>query len=296
MPSGGQQNELSMIGRYPDSSNLRLDMRAYLHPLFQTLKEGISEFTFANLYLFRNTHSYRVSLFEEETLFITGKNGTESFFMLPFALPQKDLLDELLRLYPCLKCVSESQARRLTEMGYAVSEDRDNFDYVYLTKDLAALYGRKYHKKKNLVNVFINNYSYEGRPLLEEYIDDALSILEKWKKARRDEGDYEAAREAIERTEQLQLCGGIYYVNGEPVAYTMGEEIAGGTMFLIHFEKAFGNYRGLYQFINMTFASILPEKYEFINREQDLGHEGLRQAKMSYRPHSFIKKYRVGKK
>ena len=91
----------------------------------------------------------------------------------------------------------------------------------------------------------------------------------------------------------MQLCGGIYYVDGNPVAYSLGEELGRGKSFVIHFEKAVGEYRGLWQFVNQAFASILPEFYETINREQDLGDEGLRQAKLSYRPIGFVKKYRV---
>jgi len=101
------------------------------------------------------------------------------------------------------------------------------------------------------------------------------------------------AKEALERMDELQLCGGIYYVDGKPAAYILGEEIAEGKTFVIHFEKAVGEYKGLYQFINQSFAAILPEKYTYINREQDLGDEGLRQAKLTYRPVGFIKKYRA---
>ena len=85
-------------------------------------------------------------------------------------------------------------------------------------------------------------------------------------------------------------------MDGRPAGYTLGEEIAGGTTYLIHFEKAVPGYKGLYQFINMSFAGILPDKYVTINREQDLGDEGLRQAKLSYRPCGFVKKYRVYRK
>ena len=95
------------------------------------------------------------------------------------------------------------------------------------------------------------------------------------------------------KAEALQLCGGIYYVEGRPVAYSLGEELSQGRSFVIHFEKAVQEYRGLWQFVNQAFASILPEQYETINREQDLGNEGLRTAKLSYRPVDFVKKYRV---
>ncbi len=289
-------NHESDIASYPYFSELTFEMRPILHPLFQNLKEGISEFTFANIYLFRKTHSYRISSLSSDQFIIAGTEGEENFFMAPFSVPEKKILEVLFKNYGSMKVVSEEQARVLENMGYEVEEDRDNFDYLYNTAELAALQGRKFHRKKNLANAFIRNFNYKGKPLLEEYIEDAIIILEKWRKQRRDDGDYEAAKEALLRSEELVLCGGIYYVNGDPAGYTLGEEIAGGTTYVIHFEKALSQFRGLYQFINMSFATILPEKYAYINREQDLGDEGLRQAKMSYRPTSFVKKYRVHKK
>ena len=93
--------------------------------------------------------------------------------------------------------------------------------------------------------------------------------------------------------DELQLCGGVYYVNDEPVAYSLGLELARGRSFDIKFEKAVDPeiYKGIYQFVNQAFASILPESYEWINREQDLGIPGLRQAKESYRPVGFVRRW-----
>ena len=132
---------------------------------------------------------------------------------------------------------------------------------------------------------------YEGRPLLEDYLGDALSILEQWREEHDSLGDYYAAREALEKGEELQLCGGIYYADGQPAAYTLGEELACGSSFVIHFEKALNRYKGLYQFVNQAFASIIGDNYATINREQDLGQEGLRHAKLSYRPVGFVEKF-----
>ena len=268
-------------------------MRPVLHSLFQQLPEGISEFTFANLYLFRETHSYQISRLSDRLYLISGDDRGITFFMLPFGLPDKETLDKLFHQFVSMKCVSECQAKRLTELGYAVTEDRSNFDYLYLQKDLAELTGRKFHKKRNLIKAFIENYSYEGKPLLEDYKNDAMQILELWCQGRDDRGDYHAAKEALEKADELQLCGGIYYVDGRPVAYSLGEELAKGESFVIHFEKAVNEYKGLWQFVNQAFASILPNKYKTINREQELGNEGLRKAKLSYKHIDFIKKYRA---
>jgi len=287
-----------MITRYPKTTGIRVEMRTLFHPRFAMLKEGISEFTFAELYLFRNAHSYRISKIGDDLIVVTGKDrgmNEESFFMLPFGLPDTDGLKRLFGDHACMKAATEEQADVLAGMGFSVSEDRDNFDYLYLKEDLEKLVGRDYHKKKNLVNAFVRDYTYEGRPLLPEYIPDALLVLDEWKRERSDgdDGDCLASKEALEMADDLVLCGGIYYVDGRPVAFSLGEEIAGGTTWVTHFEKALSGYRGLYQFINMSFASILPDKYTYINREQDLGNEGLRRAKLSYKPYSFVKKFRV---
>jgi uncharacterized protein len=282
-----------MIPFYPDASAVTLDQRPLLHPRFKKLSHGISEFTFANIFLFRKAHNYNISLLNDDQIVILGKDGDSPFFMLPFGIPEKTVLARLFQDYAGMKCVSEEQGVILGDLGYTVVEDRDNFDYLYLRKELAELSGRKFHKKRNLVKAFLDTHDYVARPLLEEYVRDALQILEDWREAHGALGDYWAAREALEKSWDLQLCGGIYYVEDRPVAYTIGEELACGTSFVIHFEKAVPGYKGLFQFINKSFASVLPEKYVTINREQDLGDDGLRQAKHSYKPSGFVNKYRV---
>lgn len=282
-----------MINEYPDFTNLSLDQRKILHPVFKTLKEGISEFTFAGIYLFRNDYEYRVSKYKEIFIF-DGREDGKSFFLLPFGLPDEKLFGELINKYDYLKNASEKQALILKDRGFNIFEDRNNFDYIYKREDLANLKGKIYHKKKNLINFFSKNYSFEAKPLLKEYTQDVLNILEKWKEGK-DESDLQSSKEALLLMDELQLCGIIYYVNGIPAAFVLGEENEGGKSFIIHFEKAVDNYKGLYQFINKSFAEILPEKYEYINREQDLGLENLRKSKLSYKPFCFIKKYKVFK-
>jgi uncharacterized protein len=282
---------VAVLPEYPASIAVSLALRPLLHPMFQRLAEGISEFTFANIYLFRSAHQYRFSRLVDGSLVILGEDGAQRFFMSPFGLPEKPLLNQLMHDHGRMKCVSTTQKPLLQDMGFTVVEDRDNFDYLYLRQELAELTGRKFQKKRNLIKAFVNNYHYEGRPLLDEYLPDALSILEAWRKEHDSLGDYLAAKEALEKSEELQLCGGIYYADGEPAAYSLGEELACGTSFVIHFEKALNRYKGLYQFINQAFASIISDPYTTLNREQDLGQEGLRHAKLSYRPTGFVVKF-----
>jgi hypothetical protein len=283
------------IPKYPDSAEVSVDMRPMLHPKFQALVGGISEFTFANIYLFRRTHNYKISQLENGLFVITGRDKENPFFMLPFGLPDENIIKELFNNHHVIKTATEQQAEKLASLGYSVSEDRDNFDYLYSREDLVNLTGRKFHKKKNLLNIFVKNNQCQAKSLLEEYRDDALKILELWNNQHNEPNDFIAAKEALEKMWPLQLCGGIFYIDGQPVAYCLGEELALGKSFVIDFEKAVlgEDFKGIYQYINQAFASILPEKYKTINRQQDLGDSGLRQAKTSYHPLDFIRKYKV---
>jgi hypothetical protein len=259
--------------------------------------DGLSELTFANLYLFRGTYGYEISKVGKETLIVAGSRDGKRFVTFPCAVPDRGVVDSLMEGRDYIKNLSERLADasrcRLECWGYAVEEDRDNFDYIYLRTDLAELTGRHYHKKRNLVNAFVNSYEYSHQPLDESNLKDALSVLESWREAKGIEGDTAAAREGLERFRQLGMSGAVYYVEGKPAGFVLGEPVARGRSFAIHFEKALEGYKGIYQFMNQAFAQTLPRHYHIINREQDLGDEGLRQAKMTYRPCGFVKKYKA---
>ena len=284
---------------YPEFAPVSLEMRDALYPALNMIKDGISEFTFSNIYLFRHTYGYRVSRVPGETFIIEGSKLDKSFFYVPCSLPERAVLDKLMASHDYLKNLSESQADAhrvaLEQWGYSVVEDRDNFDYLYQRTALAELSGKTYHKKRNLVNAFLNSYSYEQKPMRKENVGDALAVLEKWRELKGFEGDYAASREALELFEVLGMRGCVYYVDGIAAGWCLGEPLSRGRMYAVHFEKGIESYKGIYQFINQAFAQGLPAYFRYINREQDLGDDGLRQAKMTYRPSSFVNKYRVVK-
>lgn len=292
-----QMSQEPSIPQYPDFAPIDLSMKDSMYPAFNLLKDGISEFTFSNLYLFRHVYDYKVARFPDQGLVISGIKEGKAFFYLPCCLPSKQIFDELAIHHDYMKNLSESQAVQhrieLESRGYIVNEDRDNFDYLYFRKDLAELTGKEYHKKRNLVNGFISTYECEQKPLKKENVADAIAVLEEWKSVKGIEGDYKAAREGLELFEELGMRGAVYYIQNEPVGWCLGEPLAKGAMFAVHFEKACDRFKGIYQFINQAFAQSLPVYFKLINREQDLGNEGLRQAKMTYRPSGFVRKYRI---
>jgi hypothetical protein len=292
-----------LIPSFPDFTPLTFELKDEMQPKLYLAADGVSEFTFAGLYMFRKRYRYRLSKLEDKTLIISGiqpphseGDGEKSFFMTPLAAPGKGVLEELFKTHDFWKNIPESilipERERLEEWGIEISEDRDNFDYLYLRSDLADLPGKKYHKKRNLVAQFLKSYTHEEKPLTPELINDAVKILEVWREKKGNQSDYIASMEALEHFRELNMMGLLFYIDGKPAGWCLGEPVARGSIFTVHFEKGIDDYKGIYQHINQAFAASLPESFTHINREQDLGDEGLRQAKMSYRPCGFVRKYR----
>ena len=302
---------MNIVPCYPDFIPLDIGLKDILHPRLSLTFDGVSEFTFSGLYLFRNKYNYRISRDvphngEDGGFIISGTQplndgSSKTFFMTPCSAPQWETLDSLLASHDYWKNISQSVLspvkEKLEERGINIIEDRDNFDYLYLRSDLAELSGKKFHKKKNHVNNFLNTYpNHEQRLINEELIPAAFTVLEQWRrdsllKNDNEDGDFIAAKEALDLFNLLSLKGSVFFIDGKPAAFCLGESIARGRMFVTHFEKAISSYRGIYQYVNQAFAASLPGFFTLINREQDLGNEGMRQSKMTYRPCDFVRKY-----
>ena len=184
------------------------------------------------------------------------------------------------------------------------TEERDLFDYVYDGESMRELKGRKNVKKRNHINYFIKEYEgrYEYRLLDEEDFDACLALVQEWTSNKEENGqiDEEMEEELIGikklfenysvLKDKLKIAG--IFIDGKLEAFTMGEYI-NPDMALIHIEKANPSIRGLYPFINQQFLVHEFSDVEFVNREEDLGIEGLRKAKLSYHPVRFVEKYTV---
>ena len=180
---------------------------------------------------------------------------------------------------------------------FTFTENRDYADYIYLRSDLATLKGKKFQAKRNHINRFRNTYpDYEYTPITPDRIQECLDLEAEWCKVNncdQQEGTGNERRAliyALHNFEALGLTGGILHVNGKIVAFTFGMPINHET-FGVHVEKADTNIDGAYAMINNEFANHIPEQYIYINREEDLGLEGLRKAKLSYQPVTILEKY-----
>jgi hypothetical protein len=186
-------------------------------------------------------------------------------------------------------------------MLFDVEGERDHYDYVYNVKELIELKGRRFRNKRNKVHTFRNSYRYEYEPLTADLIDECIEFEDHWCETRDCEKhsglikERCAIMEMLNNFSSLDIKGGIIRTGGRIAALTIGEIILPDTL-VIHIEKAHSGIHGLYQVINQEFLINEAGGCRFVNREQDLGIQGLRNAKMLYNPVKFIKKYRVRKR
>ena len=189
------------------------------------------------------------------------------------------------------------------EMGGAVTamENRDSWEYLHGVTELTELSGNKYMRKRNRVNQFRKMNPFEYIPITPSVIPRIAEFQREWCESYREFSGFDSIERESEgiirgilgNWESLpQLLGGAIETMGRIVAYTIAEDAGSGTV-MIHFEKASLSCNAAYQVINKEFLSHVEERFETVNREEDMGDPGLRDAKMSYHPCGFVKKYTV---
>ena len=174
---------------------------------------------------------------------------------------------------------------------------RDGHDYVYSIDDLAELKGKRFQPKRNHINRFLSDHpDVTVLPLSDETLPDARALADRWHQRRTEEEDAGMELVALNRAfanwTELGMEGLVLYAGKQVVAMTMGSRLSGDTVD-VHFEKADRDYPGAYAVINRAFARHIRDKYpevKFLNREEDMGIEGLRKAKLSYHPHHMVEK------
>jgi hypothetical protein len=266
----------------------------------------ISELTFTNLFIWE--HRYHPRWVQKDNCLLIILNPEDSS---PFGLPPvgqgdkikalENLCHELEKISPEVKIcrLSEEFLKKYVDHDrYSQMLDRDNCDYVYSSLDLIQLAGRKYHRKKNLLNRFLKSYAFEYRALDIDLVECFLDMQEHWcriKECTDKPGllaeDYAIYR-ALTHFEELDYKGGAIQIKSRVEAFSLGEVLNPVTS-VIHIEKANPEITGLYSAINQLFCSNSWSDMKYINREQDLGIEGLRKAKESYYPHHMVNKYTI---
>lgn len=263
------------------------------------------DLSFSNLCSWRFLYDTKFAVMDG-FLLLKFRAGGRNVYMMPIGSGDlKQVLDALMddarqEGQPfCLLGICTGMCRELEELmpgKFLFTADRDYADYLYLRTDLATLSGKRFQPKRNHVNKFKRTYSYEYTPITPDRIQECMELETEWCKANncdQHEGtgnERRALTYALRHFEELGLTGGILHVEGRIAAFTFGMPISHDT-FGVHVEKADTTIEGAYAMINYEFANHVPPQYIYLNREEDLGIEGLRKAKLSYQPAVILEKY-----
>lgn len=290
---------------------IKLEDRDLINSYLAQQKTRSCELTFANIYLWSSFYKVDYAIVED-MLIIRGSDSIVYFdFPIGRAEGVKPALDALMEYCKerdqefILGLITPERFEILESLYpgmFEISYDRDAADYVYETEKLANLSGKKYHGKKNHINKFKKLYpEWNYEKIDESNVEDCFQMALTWRRLNGCEEDEEKTAEmcvtlnSLRLMKELNLVGGLLRVNGEVVAFSIGEPVCDDTM-VVHIEKAFSAIEGAYTMINQQFILHEAMDYTYVNREDDVGEEGLRQAKLSYHPAFLIEKGLVKKK
>jgi hypothetical protein len=268
------------------------------------------EYSFTSLYIWKDACDVQYTIYKQ-TLILKKKDFEGNYhFMQPLGYAKEDLAEivEVLKTYReenhmkyLFKDLEESFIEEFNALinekeEFSIKEDRDNFDYLYEAQKLMTFSGKKLHSKKNHYNSFIKTYNYEVIEINDEkVIEDVCLAAEKWYEETEEKDSklfYEllAIKSIVKNMSFLNLKGIAVYVDGVVAAFSIGENL-NEKLAVIHIEKGNKNINGIYSFIAKTLVDTCFKDAEIVNREQDLGIEGLRKSKMSYYPLKLEKKF-----
>ncbi len=253
------------------------------------------ENSFVNMLIWQSIYNYMYAI-KDGNLFIKSNEGDTEVFRLPIGKDICGGIEEILNYthgkLPNFWTPDGESFRFIPESFkklYHINEDRDSFDYLYLQRDLAELKGKKYHSKRNHIKFFEKTYNWTYERLTEKNLSDCIRMTEKWIEENEEkiedgvDTELDVIKRAFDNFTHLGFSGGVIRIDGEVIAWTLGEKLSEDT-YCTHFEKAFSDIRGAYPMINREFAKNELSSYTFVNREEDMGLEGLRKAKLSYKP------------
>lgn len=288
-----------------------LSDRELLNSYIRRQHTSSCDYTFANIYLWSRHYKVDYAIVNDMAVFRNQAAGYSFAFPLGEEGQLKGTVEALMEY--CRELGSPFQLHIVTEEQFALLEkyfpgmfeiqyDRDAADYVYEAQKLASLSGKKYHGKKNHVNKFQRTYgdwSYEH--ITDENVEECFQMALEWRRMNGCEEDVEKNAEmcvtlnSLRLMKELKLRGGLLRAGGRVVAFSIGEPLNEDTL-VVHIEKAFADVPGAYPMINQQFVLHEAEGFTYVNREEDTGAEGLRQAKLSYHPAFMVEKGIVRKK
>lgn len=281
-------------------------------PYYQMRRNRTCDSVFLESFIWKDFYHVRYAIWEDKALLWLMDYEGKYFSAMPLCR-QKDLeeafntiqryFNDQLGQALVINLADEAavEGLNLPRDKYRVEEQVDSRDYMYAGDSMRSLSGKKLHKKKNRVNAFMRQFEgrYQYRKLCCRDSHSVWEFLDKWRIAKGEEAeehlDYEVRgiHDILKNCRDLSIRMGGVFIDGQLEAFTMGSLNPVENMAVIHIEKANSEINGLYQFINQQFLLSEFPDVEWVNREDDLGIEGLRMAKMSYCPADFARKFLV---
>ncbi len=284
---------------------IEINDKEWVNPLLKLSDFRGAEYCFTNLFIWDGIYKSKIGRYKDFLLLRTGDEGEYSYLYPAGRGDLKEVIDLLHEdanksNSPFRLIGLTNESRDLLENIYPgrfnFKPVRDSFDYIYESEKLITLSGKKLQPKRNHLNYFTSNYNWSYEQLSSGMLGEILDFNHEW--CRRIEcNKYEtlswescAVEKCLGNYNELNLTGGVLRVEGEIVAYTIGEVLNSDTV-IVHIEKAFSDIRGAYPMINREFVSVLGKDFKYVNREDDIGDKGLRQAKESYYPIFMLEKF-----
>ena len=257
-------------------------------------------YCFEVLYLWSEACEFQIDFFNNFLLVKTFINCHHNFLYPLGSGDADEVIEMMIRYSEARRCpfrlfqISPHEKEELEKQfpgRFNFELSRNEMEYLYSTEKLIALPGKKLQHKRNHIHYFEQNYTWSFEPITSSNLPECHAFNRKWFETQRSAGDFDETLEselfsiekAFNEWKALNLDGALLRVDGEIVAYTMGCPLAGDT-YLILFEKSLHSVRGASQQINRLFVSEYAKNYAYVNRAEDSGDEGLRQAKLSYYP------------
>ena len=283
--------------------NIQPEDALWAEPAMRAAASPLCEHNFATVFLWQRYYRQKLARFEGRPLVRSGY-GERLLFLFPTGPHWQADVERLSAVAHdegkplILYGIAEAECRMLEEAypgRFTFSADRADADYIYRRADLAELPGKAYQKKCNHVAAFTRKFPWSYETLNGKNTADALQMAERWyREAGTLTDTLEAERqmlpELLRYRELLCLRGGLLRVDGEPVAIALASPVTVNTAD-VQFEKALSAYPGAYAVINQQFVQHELTDMAFVNRENDMGIEGLRKAKLSYHPVGLLEKY-----
>jgi hypothetical protein len=298
MESPGQKE-----GVFMQFKEISLQDKEEIECIFSQVDSRDCDMSFASAWLWKDHYNVDYTIVEGMLVFRSVMEETS--FSFPIGSGDKKAAIEAVRehcreeniplLFHSLSREDEEFLNREYPGQFEVEFVRDDADYIYLAEKLRTLSGKKYHGKRNHINKFQENHQWSYEAIDDSNREECLAMLEEWKMGNCTEENLEkhdeicVSENALRYMEELSLKGGAIRAEGKIIAFSIGEQITEDT-FVVHIEKAFSNIQGAYPIINQQFVLHEAGDCMYVNREDDCGEEGLRKAKLSYRPVMMVEK------